>query len=190
VLALREGQAAALNEIIARWQRPLLAFAYRYTQNHADAHDLVAITFTRLYVNREKLRADTNLSAWLFTILTNLCRNHRRWQSRHPTVSLDEVLSPENPSGSSSREPMSAAPAPHDALVEDETAKVVRAAIDRLPHDFKVALLLHHYEHLPYREIAAIVGCSERGVETRLYRARQLLKDSLASLIGESLTSR
>jgi RNA polymerase sigma-70 factor (ECF subfamily) len=59
-------------------------------------------------------------------------------------------------------------------------------AIDSLPHDLKVTVLLHHYEHLPYREVAAIVGCSERGVETRLYRARRLLREHLAEFLTES----
>jgi RNA polymerase sigma-70 factor (ECF subfamily) len=61
----------------------------------------------------------------------------------------------------------------------------VRAAIDRLPHDLKVTLLLHHYDHLSYREIGQITGCSERGVETRLYRARQQLKVLLAGLVSQ-----
>ena len=64
----------------------------------------------------------------------------------------------------------------------------VRAAIDLLPHDLKVTLLLHHYEHLSYREISAVVGCSERGVETRLYRARQQLRSLLAPQLAETTT--
>jgi RNA polymerase sigma-70 factor (ECF subfamily) len=47
-------------------------------------------------------------------------------------------------------------------------------------------VLLHHYEHLPYRQIGEVVGCSERGVETRLYRARQLLRTELARFVGEA----
>ena len=62
----------------------------------------------------------------------------------------------------------------------------MRAAIDALPHDLKVAILLHHYEHLSYREMAAICECSERGVETRLYRARQLLRVQLAGFLRET----
>ena len=61
----------------------------------------------------------------------------------------------------------------------------MRVAISRLPHDLKTALLLHHYDHLSYREIADIAGCSERGVETRLYRARQALRQMLAGLMHE-----
>ena len=75
LLALQQGEAAALNRLIARWERPLHGFAYRYVQNYADAQDLVAEAFVRLYRQRQRLRTDTKLSAWLFTTLANLCHN-------------------------------------------------------------------------------------------------------------------
>lgn len=186
--ALQQGEAAALNRLIARWERPLHSFAYRYCQNRADAEDLVAQTFVRLYQQRLRLRPDTKLSAWLFTTLTNLCHNHHRWKRRHPTVALDA------PAGGSEGEPVRASgvdnlpsghPSPDESLEQDESLAAVRAAINRLPHDLRVTLLLHHYDHLSYREIGEITGCSERGVETRLYRARQQLKVMLAGLVGQ-----
>jgi RNA polymerase sigma-70 factor (ECF subfamily) len=188
LLALQQGEAAALNRLIERWQRPLHHFAYRYVQNATDAQDMVAETFVRLYQQRLRLRADTKLSAWLFTTLSNLCHNHHRWKRRHPTVALDNPS--ESPAGAHEPgrpafEVQSNQATPDVALEHDETLLAVRAAIDRLPHDLKVTLLLHHYDHLSYREISEITGCSERGIETRLYRARQQLKEMLASLINE-----
>ncbi len=185
--ALQRGDTSALNRLIARWQRPLIAFAYRYVQNSADAHDLVAEVFVKFYQQRDRLRPDTNVSAWLFTALTNRCHNHHRWKRRHPTVTMDAPMDDgrsESPAGFS--EFPSDQPAPHASLVHDESQAAVRTAIDQLPHDLKTAVLLHHYEHLSYREIGEIVGCSERGVETRLYRARQQLKAALAHYIGEA----
>ena len=70
-------------------------------------------------------------------------------------------------------------------MEHSETVATVRAAIDRLPHDLKVTLILHHYDHLSYREIGEIAGCSERGIETRLYRARNQLKQLLSELLAE-----
>lgn len=182
--ALQEGDAAALNRLIARWQRPLHSFAYRYCQNQADAEDLVAQTFVRLYQQRLRLRPDTTLSAWLFTTLTNLCHNHHRWKRRHPTVPLGggaprvgDGLAEDFPAAEIAAEQMT----PAGMLEHDEVLAGVRAAIGRLPHDLKVTLLLHHYDRLSYCEIGEITGCSERGVETRLYRARQQLRETLAA---------
>ena len=189
LLALQQGEAVTLNRLIARWQRPLHSFAFRYVQNTADAHDLVAEAFVRLYQQRLRLRPDTRLSAWLFTTLTNLCHNHHRWKRRHPTVALD-APAPAQGRDQERRPPAlelsSEQPGPGATLEHDETLAAVRAAIERLPHDLKVTLLLHHYDRLSYREISEITGCSERGVETRLYRARQQLRGMLADLLNEA----
>ncbi len=176
--ALQRGEDAALNRLVARWEQPLFAFAWRYLHHQADAQDLVADTFVRLYQHRERLRPDTRLSAWLFTTLANLCHNRHRWHRRHPTLSFDDP-----DSGIGDGEAPSAAPlVPGSAGMErDEAQAALHAAMDRLPHDLRVTVLLHYFEHLSYREISQVTGCSERGVETRLYRARQRLRAELES---------
>jgi RNA polymerase sigma-70 factor, ECF subfamily len=188
LLELQRGDAAALNRLISRWQRPLLSFAYRYLQNSADAQDMVAETFVRLYQRRERLRPDTNVAAWLFTALTNLCHNHHRWKRRHPTVPFGPPggAREEGDRWSQELEPAAADPGPDAALARDEALGALLAAIEALPHELKASVLLHHYEHMSYREIAAITGCSERGVETRLYRARQQLMVELAGFFRET----
>ena len=185
LIELQHGDASALNRLIARWQRPLLGFAYRYLQNSADSEDAVAETFVRLHRGRARLRPDTNLSAWLFTTLTNLCHNHHRWRRRHPSVSLGSAADVGG-GAAVAAEPATSEPGPDEALARDEALAALKAAIDALPHDLKVSVLLHHYEHLSYREIASITHCSERGVETRLYRARQQLRLQLAGTLIES----
>jgi RNA polymerase sigma-70 factor (ECF subfamily) len=185
--ALQQGRDTALNQLIARWQRPLFAFAWRYVQNQADAQDLVAETFVRLHQQRARLRPDTKVSAWLFTTLSNLCHNHYRWRRRHPSVSLDAPI--DDAEASAHEAVPSDAPLPNIALEHDEAFAAVRAAVERLPHDLKTTILLHHFERLSYREIGAITGCSERGVETRLYRARQRLREELAGFLHETVES-
>jgi RNA polymerase sigma-70 factor (ECF subfamily) len=186
--ALQRGDGAALDRLIEEWKRPLTRFAFRYVQNSADAHDLVAETFVKLYQRRLALRPETNLSAWLFTTLTNLCHNHHRWRRRHPTVPLDPPDEGRDAAGRRSPASVQLAdggPGPDALLAQDESLAAVQRAIDELPHELKATILLHHYEHLSYREIAGITGCSERGVETRLYRARQLLRKGLAGFFRE-----
>jgi RNA polymerase sigma-70 factor (ECF subfamily) len=179
--ALRENGAGAMDALVARWQRPLFAFAWRYLHNDADAEDVVIQTFVRLHAQRARLRADTKLPAWLFTTLANLCRNQHRWRRRHP----EHCLEGDSPTADSSPPIASSAPSPRASLETAEAGAAVRAAIDLLPHDQKTVVLLHHYERLSYREIAAVVGCSERGIETRLYRARQRLREQLTPLLRE-----
>lgn len=183
--ALRLGDDRALDALLSRWQQPLFAFAWRYVHNTADAQDLVAETFVRLYHHREKLRPDTRLSAWLFTTLTNLCHNQHRWHRRHPNVSLDE--SPEAGGPSGIEHLASKEPSPSDQLELNERQTALRRAIHELPHDMKSALLLHYYEQLSYREIATILGGAERGIETKIYRAKQRLREKLNPWLADAL---
>ena len=184
---LQNGDDLALDRLIARWERPLFAFAWRYLQDSGDARDVVAEVFVRLYRQRRHLRPDTNLPAWLFTALSNLCHNQYRWRRRHPTVSLD-VAGDKELAGAGTRDlplDVPAATTVDDYVERDEARMALAEAIDRLAHELKAAVLLHHYDGLSYREIAAITGCSERGVETRLYRARQQLRRELAAQFHE-----
>ncbi|HEY3754531.1 MAG TPA: sigma-70 family RNA polymerase sigma factor [Opitutaceae bacterium] len=163
-----------LPALLARWQRPIYNFAWRYLHNAADAEDIAIETFARWHENRHALRPGANVSSWLFSTAANLCRNRQRWRRRHPedTDELFESI----PTGDAS---------PDRAAQNDELRLALRAAIDELPSDQKTALLLHEFEHASCREIAAVVGCTERGVETRLYRARQRLRKSLRHLVPE-----
>ena len=174
--ALRRGDEIALNRLIARWERPLIGFAFRYLGNSADARDLVAETFVRLYQNRDRFDAESNLPAWLFTALANLCRNRGRWNRRHPTVGMD---SSENGASAVSAQLCSDEPDPRAKLQQMEMIEALEKAVAALPHDLKTTLLLCHYERLSHREIGVVLGCSERGIETRLRRARQQLRADL-----------
>jgi RNA polymerase sigma factor (sigma-70 family) len=187
--ALQEGDERALDRLIARWERPLLAFAWRYLHQNAEARDMVAEAFVRLYQQRHRLRPDTNLSAWLFTTVANLCRNQHRWRQRHPAWSLDAPIPPGPERASAGNTPADPQLPPDQALAHQEELEALHRAIERLPHDLKTALFLHHFEHLSYRQIGDITGCQERGVETRLYRARHALRQALAGFHQETACS-
>jgi RNA polymerase sigma-70 factor (ECF subfamily) len=176
---LKAGDDLALNRIMARWQRPLLSFARRYVRSESDAEDLVIEVFVRLYQNRQKLRKKTNLPAWLFTTLTNLCLNHLRWQKRHPSVGGSEIETGPYPENEPATPWTEDSAHPGEAMEQDERVRALREEIDQLPHEQKTILILHHYQKMSLREIAAIVGCSEKGVENRLYRTRKRLRSRM-----------
>ena len=186
MLELQEGRDAALSELMSRWQVPLGSFVFRYMQNSADTSEVVQETFVRVYQSRARYRPTARFSTWLFTIAVNLCRNRARWRKRHPTVPLELTTSDQE--GVVSEQPRTAdenAPAAHLLLEKQERAEAVRAAIGKLPHDLKTALLLFQFDHLSHQEIARVAGCSVKAVETRIYRARQQLKKSLAWLMRD-----
>lgn len=187
--ALQRGDETALSRLIARWRRPLFAFAWRYVRNAADANDLVAEVFVRLYQQSCRLSVDTNLPAWLFTVLSNLCHNHHRRERRHPLLHLDAPAGADADSRSLADSIAAERPDPEGVLEHAEALAALAAAIDRLPHELKVPLLLHHYERMDYATLAPVIGCSARGVETRLYRARQYLRAELTGYLRETVGS-
>lgn len=178
---LQGGEDLALNELMERWEQPLARYLMRQTGNEAAALDLAEETFVRLYEKRDRYEGRASFRTWLYTIATNLCRNHHRWRARHPTVSLDAPLAPGADAALSEVLP---APmqTPSDIAASHDTARMVRDAIAQLPEEQRTALLLFEYQDLGHAEIADIVGCSPKAVETRLYRARQTLRERLKGL--------
>ena len=178
MLRLKGGEDLALNELMGRWQNPLVSFILRYTGNEQDALDLAQETFIRVFEHRASYEPRSKFSTWLFTIATNLCRNQARWRERHPTVTLHSSGADDD----SGIEDTTPAPGdtPADSAERHDLASAVREHIQRLPHDLKTTVLLFEYQDLGYEEIAAALGCTPKAVETRLYRARQLLRESLS----------
>ena len=173
---LREGDDFALNDIMDRWQTRLTGYLIRLTGSEATAVDLAQETFVRVYGNRFRYRASGAFSTWLFAIASNLARHHLRWQLRHPTISMDAAA---GTSGSLLESVPGADPDPRVRLERAERAEAVREAIAELAPDLREALILFTYEDMSYEQIATIQRCSTKAVETRLYRARALLRRKL-----------
>lgn len=170
--ALQRGETQALDRLMNRWQKPLRAFLYRAINDEATALDLAQEIFVRVYRNADKFRTDARFSTWLFTIATNLIRDRARQQKRRPTTALEPVH--DRASG----------PSPDHTLETEERANAVRAAIAELPDDLRTAVVLFEYEEKSYSEIGEMLGTTPKAVETRLYRARQLLRKSLGRYFG------
>lgn len=187
MIEVARGSVSALEMLMQKWERPLFSFVYRYTQNEHATRDVVQETFVRLYTKREKYDAKYPLASWLFTIAANLCKNQARWRRRHPETSLELPSSEARGEGRSLLDTYVADDsAPSGALESLEDLAALREAVMTLPHDLRTTVLLHHYEGMPYKDIAEVVGCSARGVETRLYRARKILRKRLeAALRGD-----
>lgn len=176
---LASGDDLALNALMSRWSDRLVSFLFRMTGRHDAAVDLAQETFVKVYQARGRYKPSGTFSTWLFAIAANLGRNHARWLRRHPTVSMDAT----DANGESSfPEPADPSRAPDGTAVGNEIADTVNRAVLALPSDLREALTLFVHEDLGYADIAGILGCSTKAVETRIYRARQILKEQLRSL--------
>ncbi len=172
---LAAGEDRALDELMHRWSARLISFLVRITGNHATSCDLAQESFVRLYQARDRFKPGGTFGSFLFQIAANLAKNHTRWQQRHPEISIDEGTMPEP--GDTTRA------TPDQDATARETAEAVRRAVLELPEELRVPLVLSVYEGRGQDEIAAILGCSRKAVEMRVYRARQVLRDRLAQFL-------
>lgn len=181
---LVNGHDAALNDLMERHGERLFHYLIRSLQDENDAADLAQETFVRVFQNRWRFNPSQKFTTWLYAIASNLVRDRYRWRSRHPQVSLDA----ENDQTEASLKDNlpNTEEAPDQGLQTRERADAVRRAVTALPAELRQPLILAVYQDLPQAEIAAILKCSVKAVETRIYRARQQLRESLAEL-GQTL---
>ncbi|MGH7970767.1 MAG: RNA polymerase sigma factor [Limisphaerales bacterium] len=178
---LAGGHEAALNELMERHAEKLFHYLLRSLQDEDDAADLAQETFVKIYQNRLKFDQNQKFTTWLYAIASNLVRDRYRWRSRHPQVSLDA----ENEQTESNfKDSLSSdEPGPDEQLQTGERAATVREAVAALPEELRQPLILAMYQGMSQAEIAEILKCSVKAVETRIYRARQHLRTALTDLL-------
>lgn len=177
---LARGRDAALNALMERHGERLYHYLIRLVRIEAEAADLAQETFVRVYQHSARFRPNAKFSIWLYTIATNLARDYLRKTTRRAQTSLEA----ESESGASLEDVLpSGDPGPRDSLEAGERSQAVRDAIAALPEELRLPLVLAEYEDQSHAEIAAVLDCSAKAVEMRLYRARQQLRTTLAKLL-------
>jgi RNA polymerase sigma-70 factor (ECF subfamily) len=168
----REGDLAAFNVIVERYQAQVLSVAWRVVGTRASAEDITQETFISAYRAIGKFRGGS-LRAWLFRIASNLGVDLLRSSKRRPEDSLDQSL--ENPAF----QVASGDETPEQAALRGELGGEIQKAILFLPDDQRVALLLIDVQGLSYDEAAEATGASVGTVKSRLSRARGKVRDIL-----------
>ena len=178
MLRVRDGQeAAAFEELMRRYQRPLTGFLMRLTANLDVAQDLAEETFVRVWQSAPRYRPSAKFTTWLFTIASRLATDHARRAQVRRAVPLDA------PAADDARSPAEtlpdAGPSADQQLAGAQDAALLHAAMQELPLEQRTALALCEFENLTYAEAAQAMGCSVKSVELRIYRAKQTLREKL-----------
>lgn len=169
----------------ARFERDALQFtnqlyaaALRYTKDPHDAQDLVQDTYAKAFVSFHQFEPGTNLKAWLYRILSTTFINTYRKDQRRPQISDGELEDWQihDAASHTSDQGRSAEDVALDGIVDVD----VRAALEAMPEEFRMAVYLADVEGFSYKEIADIVGVPAGTVMSRLHRGRKLLRSSLA----------
>jgi RNA polymerase sigma-70 factor (ECF subfamily) len=162
---LVKGDRDAFAQLVLFYNEALYRWLARLTGNSHAAEDLVQDTFVRAYQAITRLRPDTNLKAWLFRIAHNAYANWVRDRKGRNSILPAEVF--DTRAG------------PEELAQENEANRDLQQAIDKLPEEWKAALLLRMQEDMAFREIALALGTTEETARWRVYKARQKLMETL-----------
>lgn len=166
-------------DLVSKYRTSIHRYILTVVRNPTVAEDLTQETFLRAFRKLETLRDDTKVSAWLYRISTNLCRDYYRRSSRSPkTVSIEDSRE-DGPAGVQERLRDTDRPPLDLWLEQDQMSACVKGYLEDLPDAYRAVVLLHDLEGMTDSEIAKMLGCSLGAVKIRLHRARARLKSAL-----------
>lgn len=169
MLRFKAGEEAAFEELVRKHTKSVLNMVYRYLSDRSQAEDVAQDVFVKVYKARLKYEPAAKFTTWLFRITVNHCLNEIRSRRSQPVGSapMEELIeepSPENPD---------------DRMNSVELRNAVREALDELPENQRMAVILARYHDLSYDEIAETMVLSLEAVKSLLFRAKENLKVKL-----------
>ena len=182
MLELRAGNMAGFDYLIQKYRKPIMHFMYRMVHNQAVAEELAHEVFLRVYRSRETYRAEARFSTWLYRIATNLGVNHARDTKQErsaSTVHLDEVDSETGTTPDVADSTIGA----EANMLRKERMNAIRQHVLALPERQRMAVLMHKYEGMDYKQIGEVLKLSESATKSLLFRAYQTLREKLKSFV-------
>ena len=167
---VRKGETRCFADLVSRYQDPVYNMALRFVRGEGDAEDIAQEAFFRAYRGLDGFKGDSKFSTWLYRITWNLCADwlRRNRKPGHAAVAIDDAA--DLADGRVDLE--------HELMAEEEKRKV-REALDGLDEKYRAVLILSYYQKMSYNQIGTVLEVPTKTVETRLYRARKLLRERL-----------
>jgi RNA polymerase sigma-70 factor, ECF subfamily len=183
MLRVKTGDESAFAYLVRKYRRPMVGFMYRLCHNPSTAEELAQEVFLRVYRSRTSYEPSAKFTTWLYRIATNLAVNHAR-DTRHErvenTVRLDE---PDRETGTTpdlADESLSA----EEQILKQERLAAIRSKVNALPERQRVAVIMHKYQQMDYREIAGVLKLSESATKSLLFRAYETLREQLKEFVS------
>ena len=176
----KEGDAAALDGLVRRYQPRIYRFGMKMCRDPAAAEDVVQETLLAMVRTLRGFRGEASVSTWLYTIARSFCIKKRRRPRSAPVAELS--LETDRPAAAASLP--DASPAPDRLVEEHETRRALEAALASLSAPHREVVVLRDVEGLSAGEVAEVTGLSVDAVKSRLHRARAVLRARLAPVLG------
>ena len=170
----------AYESLVQRYEHELFGYLRRYLGNAEMAEDVFQATFLQIYLKSDRFEQGRRFRPWLYTIATNQAIDAQRRNRRHRMASLDQNATEDD--GGGLMEILSAeGPTAIDHLEEEEAKAWVRGAVDNLPENLRLALVLVYHQGMKYREAADVLGIPVGTVKSRLHAALAKLNRAWAT---------
>ena len=177
------GNADAFNTLVWRWQKIIFNFAWRDVGNRDEAHEVTQQVFIRVYRNLHKLKNLDRFSTWIYQIAANLCRDVIKLRRRRQILSLEglqETGSAELATNDAFTLMPEADQHPDRIVSRSQLRELLEKALQEIPEEQRVVVIMKEYQNLKFTEIAEILGAPVNTIKSRLYYGLNALKKVLA----------
>jgi RNA polymerase sigma-70 factor (ECF subfamily) len=171
-----EGDGYAFEVLVGRHQTSVLNLIYRYVGDRTKARDLAQEVFIRVWRAAKSYAPKAKFTTWIYRITANVCLNELKSAKGKKLIQLEPE---EGRPNSDYQTHLNASQSPEDILVGEESSRQISDALQSLPENQRMALILKRYDNLSYEEIAKIMECSISAVESLLVRAKRNLQEKL-----------
>lgn len=183
MLRVKTGDESAFAYLVQKYRRPMVGFMYRMCHNPSTAEELAQEVFLRVYRSRTSYEPSAKFSTWLYRIATNLAVNHAR-DTRHErpenTVRLDEPNQETGTTPDLADDSLSA----EEQILKRERLAAIRSKVNALPERQRMAVIMHKYQQMDYRQIADVLKLSESATKSLLFRAYETLREQLKEFVS------
>ena len=181
VLRVQQGDKAAYDLLVIKYQHRIIQLVNRYVKDPSEAQDVAQETFIKAYRALGNFRGDSAFYTWLYRIAINTAKNYLVSTSRRYSDYQIDIQDAEQVENAAQLKGMDT---PENLLLNDEIVAVIKLAIDKLPEEMKVAIMLREFEGLSYEEISQAMGCPVGTVRSRIFRAREAIDEKLTPLLN------
>lgn len=179
--AFRKGDEKAFEEIVRRYQRQVANIIYLTLGNREEVDDLSQEVFVRVFRSLDRFEFDSSLYSWIYRIAVNLCIDEIRKKKIRKLIPLDFLTERKLETEKHSKETATGS----DELLQKEKKEIIRSALDKLSPIHRAVILLREYQDLSYGEIAKTLHISPQAVKSRIFRAREELRELLKDYFQE-----
>jgi len=170
-----EGDEYAFEVLVRRHQTSILNLIYRYVGDRTKAKDLAQEVLIRVWRAANRYEPKAKFTTWIYRITANLCLNELKSYGKRKLLFGERPIE----EGQTLNEESNVSPSAEDILLAEERSRQISHALQNLPENQRMALILKRYDNLSYGEIAKIMECSVSAVESLLVRAKRNLKEKL-----------